>query len=143
MIDSGGTISNRFTLSRLKGVSMKVLRILLMAVFVLGVAILSIFALQDVDLVGTWNGKMEIPNFGPYEMTLVLEKTNSEYKGTVPDIIFFDLIMPKIDGNKLSCTFDLADGSTVYLTLDADGDTMNGEAEREGSAVSCVFIRED
>ena len=127
---------------------MKVLRILLMAVFVLGVAILSIFALQDVDLVGTWNGKMEIPNFGPYEMTLVLEKTNSEYKGTVSDDMGHiaegtEVENLKIDGNKLSCTFDLADGSTVYLTLDADGDTMNGEAELEGSAVSCVFIRED
>jgi len=127
---------------------MKILKILLIAVFVLGIAFPHIHALQDDDLVGTWNGRMQIPNFGRYEMTLVLEKANSEYKGTVSDTIGYiaegtEVENLEIDGNDLYCTFGLTDGTTVYLTLEADGDTMIGEADREGGVASCVFVRED
>ena len=90
---------------------------------------------QEIDLAGTWNGSMEIPNFGPYEITLVLKKTNSGYIGTVSDDMGHiaegtEVENPKIEGNKFSCTFKLAGDSTVYLRLQADGDKMTGEAER-------------
>ena len=116
---------------------MPILKILLIAVFLVGVVNPSVSAFQENDLTGTWNGTMEIPNFGTYEMVLVLEKSNGESKGTVSDDMGYiaertvveDL---KIDGNKLSCHFGLTDGSVVYLTLEAEGDTMTGEAERDG-----------
>lgn len=91
---------------------------------------------------------MEIHNFGPYEVTLVLEKTNSEYTGTVSDDMGHiakgtEVENLEIKGNELSCTFNLADDPTVYLMLNADGDTITGEAERNGGVVPCVFVRED
>jgi hypothetical protein len=48
-----------------------------------GASILSLHAIQAEDSAGIWKGKMHIPNFGPYEMTMVLEKTDSGYEGTV------------------------------------------------------------
>jgi len=126
---------------------MKIFKNLLLAVLVLGVVIPSAHPFQDNYLAGTWNGSMEIPNFGPYEMTLVLEKTNSGYIGTVSDDMGYiaegtEVENLKIDGSKLTCTFKLADDSTVYLRLEADGDRMTGEAERNGGVVSCIFVRE-
>ena len=78
---------------------------------------------------------------------LVLEKKNSEYRGTVSDDMGHiakgtEVENLEIKGYELSCTFNLADDSTVYLTLKADGDTMTGEAERNGGVVSCIFVRE-
>lgn len=101
---------------------MKIVKFLLVAKFIFGIAIPYVYGLQDVDSIGAWNGKMEIPNFGPYEITLVLEKTNSKYKGTVSDDMDHiaegkEFLKVKTNGNILSCTFDLADGSTVCLSL--------------------------
>jgi hypothetical protein len=119
-----------------------------MVVLLWGIIVPSIYAIPDSDLTGTWNGTMDIPNFGTYEMVLVLEQSNSEYKGTVSDDMGYiaegtEVENLEIDGSSLSCEFGLTDGSVVYLTLEADGDTMTGEAEREGGIVSCVFVRED
>jgi hypothetical protein len=127
---------------------MRTIKIFFIAVFFWGVVIPSIYAISDDTMVGTWNGTMEIPNFGTYEMVLVLEKSNAEYKGTVSDDMGYiaegtEIENLEIDGTKLSCEFGLTDGSVVYLTLEADGDTMTGEAERDGGVVSCVFVRED
>ena len=73
---------------------------------------------------------MHIPNFGPYEMTMALEKTDSGYEGTVSDTIGYiaeDTIIQelKIESNQLSCWFEMTD-----------------EAERAGGVVSCVFVRD-
>lgn len=127
---------------------MKTCKILFLAVVVWGVVIPSVYAIADNDLVGTWNGTMEIPNFGTYEMVLILEKSNSEYKGTVSDDMGYiaegtEVENLEIDRNTLSCEFGLTDGSVVCLTLEANGDTMTGEAERDGGVVSCIFVRED
>jgi hypothetical protein len=48
----------------------------------------------------------------------------------------------KIEGNKLTGKFDGTDGSVVSLSLTVDGDSMTGEAVREGSAAPCVFEKE-
>ncbi|MGD9346731.1 MAG: hypothetical protein PVH84_12760, partial [Candidatus Aminicenantes bacterium] len=132
----------------LKRVSMKTFKILWIAVFLVGVINPSINALRDNDLAGIWTGTMEIPSFGTYEMVLVLEKSNGEYKGTVSDDMEYiaegtKVENLKMDGNKLSCEFGLTDGSVVYLTLEAEGNRMTGEAERDGGVVSCMFIKED
>jgi len=126
---------------------MKYTTLLLRVIVLFGITILSVYALQEANMEGKWNGKMAIPNFGTYEMTMVLEKTDSGYKGKVNDTVGYiakdtEIQDIKIEGNQLSCWFDLTDGTIVNLTLTADGDTMIGEAEREGGIVSCVFVRE-
>ena len=126
---------------------MKYTKALVRAIVLFGIATLSLYALQEVNLAGKWNGKMQIPNFGTYEMTMVLEKTDSDYKGKANDTMGYiaedtEIQDLKIEGNQLSCWLDLTDGTIVNLTLTADGDTMTGEAEREGGVVSCVFVRE-
>lgn len=143
-----GTIRCHFSSFGLKGVMRKIFNILLIAAFVWGVVVPSVYALREIELAGTWNGTMEIPNFGTYEMVLVLEKSKGEFKGTVSDDMGYiaeGTVVEnlEIDGNALSCNFGLTDGSIVYLTLEAEGDTLTGEAERDGGVVSCVFVREN
>jgi hypothetical protein len=91
---------------------------------------------------------MEIPNFGTYEMVLVLEKSSDKYKRSVSDDMGYiaeNTVVEnlEIDGNELSCEFGLTDGSKVFLTLTAVGSTMNGEAERDGGVASCVFVKKE
>jgi hypothetical protein len=112
----------------------------------IGVAIVSLYALQIEDLTGTWNGKMHIPNFGQYEMTMVLEKTDSGYEGTVSDTMGYiaeDTPIQElhIENNQLSCWFDMTDDSVCYLNLTEEDGIMTGEAERGGGVVSCDFVR--
>jgi hypothetical protein len=131
----------------LKGVKMKSTKAVLRGIIFFGIAILSIFAMQAEDLSGTWNGKMHIPNFGPYEMTMVLKKTDSGYEGMVSDTMGYiaeDTIIQelKVEGNQLSCWFEMTDDSVCYLYLTEEDGIMTGEAERAGGVVSCVFVRE-
>jgi hypothetical protein len=126
---------------------MRILKVFLIAVSLIGVVNPSVNALQENDLTGTWNGTMEIPNFGTYEMVLVLEKSNGVYKGAVSDDMGYiaegtEVENLEIDGTSLSCEFGLTDGTVVYLTLETASDKMTGEAERDGGVVSCVFVRE-
>ncbi len=121
-------------------------RIFLSVAVVFGITILSLHAIQTEDLSGTWKGKMHIPNFGPYEMTLVLERTDSGYEGTVSDTMGYiaeDTILQelKIEGNQLGCWFEMKDESVCYLNLTEEDGIMTGEAERSGGVVSCVFVR--
>lgn len=113
-----------------------------------GAAILSLHAMQTEDLTGTWKGKMHIPNFGPYEMDMVLKKIDSGYEGTVSDTMGYiaeDTPMQElqVEGNELSCWFEMTDGSVCYLNLTEEDGVMTGEAERGGGVVSCVFVRKE
>jgi len=122
-------------------------KVLMSATLLFGIAILSLYSMQAEDLTGTWNGKMHIPNFGPYEMTMVLTKTDSDYEGSVSDTMKYiaeDTILQelKVEGNQLSCWFEMTDDSVCYLNLTEEDGIMIGEAERAGGVVSCVFIRE-
>ena len=126
---------------------MKYTKTLLRAIVLFGIVALSLYALQEVNLAGKWNGRMQIPNFGTYEMTMVLEKTDSGYKGTVSDTMGYiaegtEIEDLDVDDNELYGWFELTDGSVVTLHLTADGEIMTGEAERNGGVVSCVFVRE-
>jgi hypothetical protein len=112
-----------------------------------GITILSLHAMKAVDLTGIWEGKMHIPNFGPYEMTMVLKKTDSDYEGTVFDTMGYiaeDTVIQEltVDGNQLSGWFEMTDDSVCYLSLTEEDGIMTGEAERSGGVVSCVFVRE-
>jgi hypothetical protein len=116
------------------------------ALVLICIAVLSLSALQSTDLTGTWKGKMHIPNFGPYEMTLVLEKMDTGYEGTVSDTMGYiaedtPVQELQIQDNELSCWFEMTDDSVCYLTLTEEDGIMTGEAERSGGVVSCVFVR--
>lgn len=113
-----------------------------------GAAIFSLHAMQAEDLAGTWKGKMHIPNFGPYEMDMVLKKVDSGYEGTVSDAMGYiaedtPLQELQVEGNQLSCWFEMTDGSVCYLNLTEEDGIMTGEAERGGGVVSCVFVRKE
>ncbi len=141
-----GTILREYS-SIKKGGDIKLLKKSFLSIFIsIGVAIISLYALQMEDLSGTWKGKMHIPNFGPYEMTMVLEKTDSGYEGTVSDTMGYiaeDTILQelKIEGNQLGCWFEMTDDSVCYLNLTEEDGIITGEAERSGGVVSCVFVR--
>jgi hypothetical protein len=122
-------------------------RTFLISIVLFGIVILSFSAMHAEDLTGIWKGKMHIPNFGPYEMTMVLKKVDSGYEGAVSDTIGYiaeDTPIQElyVDGNKLSCRFEMTDGSVCYLNLTEEDSIMIGEAERAGGVVSCVFVRE-
>jgi hypothetical protein len=89
---------------------------------------------------------MHIPNFGPYEMTLVLKKAESGYEGTVSDTMGYiaedtPIQELQIEGNQLSCWFEMTDESVCYLNLTEEDGIMTGETERSGGVVSCLFVR--
>ena len=118
----------------------------LCATIFFGITILSLNAIQTEDLTGTWNGKMHIPNFGQYEMTMILEKTDSGYEGKVSDMMGYiaedtPIQELQIENNQLSCWFEMTDDSICYLNLTEEDGIMTGEAERGGGVVSCVFVR--
>lgn len=120
----------------------------LCTIVLVGISGLFLSALQTDDLSGTWKGKMHIPNFGPYEMTMVLKQTDSGYEGFVSDTVGYiaeDTPMQElqVDDNQLSCWFEMTDDSVCYLNLTEEDGIMTGEAEREGGVVSCVFVREN
>jgi hypothetical protein len=90
---------------------------------------------------------MHIPNFGPYEMTMVLKKVDLGYEGIVSDTMGYiaeDTAIQEleVEGNQLSCWFEMTDNAVCYLNLTEDDGIMIGEAERGGGVVSCVFVRE-
>ena len=119
-----------------------------LSIFLLtGITILSLHGMRSEDLSGTWNGKMHIPNFGPYEMVLVIKKVDSGYEGTVSDTMGYiaedtPVQELQVENNQLSCWFEMTDDSVCYLNLAEEDDIMTGEAERAGGVVSCVFVRE-
>ncbi|MDH4257936.1 MAG: hypothetical protein OEY25_02680 [Candidatus Aminicenantes bacterium] len=94
---------------------------------------------QQVDLSGTWVGETEVPDaFEPDKVTLVLEKINGEYKGTVTDSMGMaqeaELENLEIKGNELKANFIIFDGyeyTRIYFVLTVEGDKMKGSWESE------------
>jgi hypothetical protein len=121
-------------------------KILLSTVVLTGIAVFSVYPILTEDLSGIWKGKMHIPNFGPYEMTLMLKKVDSGYEGTVSDTMGYiaeetPVQELQIQDHELSCWFTMTDDSTCYLILTEEDGIMTGEAELSGGVVSCVFVR--
>jgi hypothetical protein len=96
---------------------------------------------------GTWLGKTDVPDVGTVELTMVLAKTETGYKGTISDATgIMDKDTPlsqiKLDGAKLTLQFPLADGAVVALSLKVEGDKMSGEwTHEQGSMGSLAFER--
>jgi len=94
---------------------------------------------QQVDLSGTWTGETEVPDeVDPDKVTLVLERTNGEYKGKVTDAFGFamesELKDIKFEDNTLSAHFLIFNGEVylkVFFSLKVEGDTMKGYWESE------------
>ncbi len=103
---------------------------------------------QEVDLSGTWEGTTEVPDSPePDQLTLVLEKIDGEYSGTITDSLGFaeDAELKDIEfkGNTLTFNFTIFDGfeyATVYATLTVEGDKMSGHWETEDGNSSTVEL---
>jgi len=96
-----------------------------------------VFSFQ-ADISGTWIGETEIPDQGTDEMTLVLEKANDSYTGTISDS--FGMLVDaecedlEYTNHTLSFNINIFDGysdMTVFLSLKIEGDTMTGYWETE------------
>ena len=102
---------------------------------------------QQADLSGTWVGETEVPDASePDKVTLVLEKINGEYKGTVTDSMGLaqeaELENIEIKGNELKANFLVFDGyeySRIYLTV--EGDTMKGRWESESGDSASIELQ--
>jgi hypothetical protein len=107
---------------------------------------------QEVDLSGTWEGTTEVPDSPePDKLTVVIEKIDGEYSGTINDSLGFaeDAEMEdiKFEGNTLTFNFTIFDGfeySTVYATLTVEGNRMSGNWESEdGSSGPVELVKKD
>ncbi len=102
---------------------------------------------QDVDLSGTWVGQTEVPDQGTDEITLVLEKIDSEYTGTASDSLGMleDTECEDIEfqDGTLTFHFSIFDGyeyMTVWMNLEVDGDKMSGYWEVEDGTTGAVEL---
>ena len=107
---------------------------------------------QEVDLSGTWEGTTEVPDaMEPDQITLILEKIDGEYSGTISDSLGFaeeaELEDIEFKDNTLTFSFTIFDGfeySTVYTTLTVEGDKMSGSWETEdGNSAPIELERKD
>lgn len=110
-----------------------------LALFILAICN-GILLCQQVDLSGTWIGETEVPDaFEPDKVTLILEKTNGQYTGTVTDSMGMALEAElediEFENNELKANFIIFDGyeyTRIYFVLTVEGDTMKGRWESEG-----------
>jgi hypothetical protein len=94
---------------------------------------------QEANLSGTWIGETTVPDeLEPDKVTLVLERTNGEYKGKVTDAFGFamesELKDIEFEDNKLTANFLIFNGEaymTISFELTVEGDTMKGYWESE------------
>ncbi len=104
---------------------------------------------QEVDLSGTWEGATEVPDAPePDKLTLVLEKVDGEYSGTITDSLGFaedaELGNVEFEGNTLTFSFTIIDGfeyATIYATLTVEGNRMSGNWESEGGDSGPVELK--
>jgi hypothetical protein len=120
--------------------------ILIAAIF-LGVLALTGYAQKAEDLSGTWIGKTEVPDIGTDEVTLVLKKVDKDYGGTIVDnqgVIAANTEIKEVTiiGDKLSFTFNLADGNLITIKLLVTSEKMSGQWEHpEGSTGTIELVR--
>jgi len=107
---------------------------------------------QEVDLSGTWEGTTEVPDAPePDKLTVVLEKIDGEYSGTINDSLGFaeDAEMEdiKFEDNTLTFSFTVYDGfeyDTIYATLTVEGNRMSGNWESEsGNSGPVELVKKD
>ncbi len=89
---------------------------------------------------------MQIPNFGPYEVTIFLKKTDQNYVGTVNDTVgYVDKDTPleniRLDEDSFYFEFKLTTSESVHVALSVKGEIMIGDVERNGNVVPAAFAR--
>jgi hypothetical protein len=120
---------------------------ILIAATFLGVLALTGYAQKADDLSGIWIGKTEVPDIGTDEVTLVLKKVDKGYSGTIVDnqgVIAANTEIKDVTiiGDKVSFTFNLADGNLITIKLILTNDKMNGQWEHpEGSTGTIELVR--
>jgi hypothetical protein len=87
---------------------------------------------QAAGIEGTWLGKADIPSIGLDEVKMTLVKTETGYTGIISDeagTIVKDTPISKIklDGDKLTFQFPLAEGGMIEAALKVETDKMTGE----------------
>lgn len=106
---------------------------------------------QEANLSGTWTGETTVPDeFEPDKVTLILEKTNGEYKGKVTDAFGFameaELKDVEFKENQLTANILVFTGEEylkINFTLTVEGDTMKGRWESEaGDSATIEMHRE-
>ncbi|MFQ6108793.1 MAG: hypothetical protein ACE5L7_04490 [Candidatus Aminicenantales bacterium] len=102
---------------------------------------------QEVDLSGTWVGKTEVPDQGPDEITLTLQKNNGEYSGTISDSLGMlqDEECGEIEFKEGTLSFHIylfmgEEYITVYFTLTVKGDKMSGYWQTEDGSSGSVEL---
>lgn len=95
--------------------------------------------LQEVDLSGTWEGTAEVPDAQDLDrITLVLERTDGTYTGTITDTVGYakesELEDVEFKENKLSFNFSIFNGTEYQLisaTLTVEGNRMTGSWQND------------
>jgi len=103
---------------------------------------------QKIDLSGTWEGSTDVPDIPePVKMTLVLEKTDEGYSGTINDSIGMiqnaEIEDFEFEDNDVTFNFTFYDGSnyiTVYIALTVEGNKMNGHWETEDGSSAPIEL---
>lgn len=104
---------------------------------------------QEVDITGTWVGETEVPDMPePDKITLVMEKVDREYKGTVSDsmemLLDTECEEIKLEGNELTFNFLVFTGEEymrVYMILTVEGDMIKGYWESEDGSSASIELK--
>lgn len=103
---------------------------------------------QEVDITGTWKGETEVPDASePDKLTLVIEKIEGKYTGTISDSMGMlqeekceDI---ELKDNTLTFKFNVFTGEeylSVYTTLTVEGDKMSGYWETEDGNSAAIEL---
>lgn len=103
----------------------------------------------EVDLSGTWVGTTEVPdNPEMDEMTLILEKTEKGYTGTISDSFGFaqeeELEDVEFKDETLSFSFTIYNGEEymlVYVDLTVGEDSMSGSWKLEDGTSASIELK--
>lgn len=103
---------------------------------------------QEVDITGTWKGETEVPDAPePDKLTLIIEKTEGKYTGTITDSMGMlqDAKCEDIElkDNTLTLNFLVFTGEEylrIYTTLTVEGDKMSGYWETEDGSSAAIEL---
>jgi hypothetical protein len=110
------------------------------------VALLFAAAAYAAEVTGTWVGKTEVPGQGTDEVTMVLKKTGTgAYAGTISDSAAQIAPGTPIKNiswadNVLTCSFPLADGANIKMTVKLENGKLNGNwVHEQGDSGAILF----
>jgi hypothetical protein len=104
----------------------------------------------QVNIVGTWVGETEIPDFeDPDKITMVIKEADGKFTGTATDT--FGMMQDaeceniELEGTKLTMNLEIVnpDGEyiRVWATLTVEGDTMKGYWQSEDDNMNSIELK--